>query len=139
MPRVRAPAETRSTKPANTPFRRPSPERWGPSSVVEWERTSPTLERFQVRSNRPQAQPPVNRRPLVNRPRRSRLARWAMLPIGGVVALVLAGCTQQQLAGFLPGGPGVTNNTERITSLWVNSWIVLLGVGLVTWGLIIWA
>jgi len=87
-----------------------------------------------VRSNRPHAQSSVNRRP-----RRSRLARWAVLPIGGVVALVLAGCTQQQLAGFLPGGPGVTNQTERITGLWVTSWIVLLGVGLITWGLIIWA
>ena len=87
-----------------------------------------------MRSNRPHAQSSVNRRP-----RRSRLARWALLPIGGAVALVLAGCSQQQLAGFLPGGPGVTNQTERITGLWVTSWIVLLGVGLVTWGLIIWA
>ena len=86
-----------------------------------------------MRPNRPQ------NRPTVNRPRRSRLARWALAPIGVVVAIVLAGCSQQQLAGFLPGGPGVTNHTERVTSLWVNSWIVLLGVGVVTWGLIIWA
>ena len=75
------------------------------------------------------------RRPI----RRSRLARWALVPILGAGAIVLAGCTQEQQAGFLPGGPGVTNNTERITSLWVNSWIVLLGVGVITWGLIIWA
>jgi cytochrome c oxidase subunit 2 len=61
-----------------------------------------------------------------------------MLPIGVAVAVVLAGCSQQQLAGFLPGGPGVTNNTERVTNLWVNSWIVLLCVGLVAWGLMIW-
>ena len=87
-----------------------------------------------MRSNRPHAQSSVNRRP-----RRSRLARWALLPIGGAVALVLAGCSQQQLAGFLPGGPGVTNQTGRITGLWVTSWIVLLGVGIITWGLIIWA
>lgn len=87
-----------------------------------------------MRSNRPHAQSSVNRRP-----RRSRLARWALLPIAGAVAIVLAGCTQQQLAGFLPGGPGITNQTERITGLWVTSWIVLLGVGVVTWGLIIWA
>ena len=75
------------------------------------------------------------RRPI----RRSRLARWALIPILGAGALVLAGCTQQQLDGFLPGGPGVTNHTELMTSLWVNSWIVLLGIGLITWGLIIWA
>jgi cytochrome c oxidase subunit 2 len=75
------------------------------------------------------------RRPI----RRSRLARWALVPILGAGAIVLAGCTQEQQAGFLPGGPGVTNHTSMMTSLWVNSWIVLLGVGAITWGLIIWA
>jgi len=57
------------------------------------------------------------------------------------VALVvtLAGCTQAQLRGYLPGEPGITNHTDRITGLWVTSWIVLLVVGLITWGLIIWA
>jgi cytochrome c oxidase subunit 2 len=97
------------------------------------------LERFQVRSHHPQAQPSEKRQLLVNRPRRSRLARWALIPIFGVVAIVLAGCSQAQLSGFLPGGPGITNNTSRVTSLWVNSWIVLLAVGVITWGLIIWA
>jgi len=53
--------------------------------------------------------------------------------------VVLGGCTQQQLNGFLPGDPNTTNNTREVTSLWVNSWIVLLAVGIVTWGLIIWA
>jgi cytochrome c oxidase subunit 2 len=92
-----------------------------------------------VRSNRPQAPRSDDRQPLVNRPRRSRLARWAVLPLLGFVAIVLAGCSQQQLAGYLPGGPGVTNHTELVTSLWVNSWIVLLAVGVITWGHIIWA
>jgi cytochrome c oxidase subunit 2 len=85
-----------------------------------------------LRSNRPNAQSS-------NRPRRSRLARWAVLPLVGFVTIVLAGCSQQQLAGFLPGGPGITNHTELVTSLWVNSWVVLLAVGVITWGLIIWA
>ena len=71
--------------------------------------------------------------------RRSRLARWAVVPIGLAVSIVLAGCTQQQLQGFLPGDPGVTNHTGRIIGLWTTSWIVLLAVGVVTWGLIIWA
>ena len=51
----------------------------------------------------------------------------------------LAGCTQAQLRGYLPGEPSVTNHTDRVTGLWVTSWIVLLIVGIVTWGLIIWA
>ena len=54
-----------------------------------------------------------------------------------MVALVLAGCTQSQLNGFLPGFNGktpVTNHTERVSGLWVTSWIVLLLVGLVVYG-----
>ncbi len=51
----------------------------------------------------------------------------------------MAGCTQEQLRGFLPGTPGITNHTDGITGLWVTSWLVLLIVGLITWGLIIWA
>ena len=54
-------------------------------------------------------------------------------------ALALAGCTQQQLQGWLPGDPDTTNHTSSIIGLWTTSWIVLLAVGVVTWGLIIWA
>jgi cytochrome c oxidase subunit 2 len=67
------------------------------------------------------------------------LARWAIVPIGLVVSIVLAGCTQQQLQGFLPGDPETTDHTGTIIGLWTTSWIVLLAVGVVTWGLIIWA
>lgn len=55
------------------------------------------------------------------------------------LVVILAGCTQQQLSGYLPGAPGITNHTDGIRGLWVTSWIVLLVVGLITWGLIIWA
>jgi cytochrome c oxidase subunit 2 len=70
--------------------------------------------------------------------------RWAALPLGTAAALVLAGCTPTQLHGFLPGfenfdGTQATDQTERISSLWVNSWVVLLGVGIITWGLMGWA
>ena len=71
---------------------------------------------------------------------KSKLARWALLPIGAAVVIFLAGCTQAQTIGFLPeGSVGATDHTDRITHLWVNSWIVLLVVGVVTWALIIWA
>lgn len=71
--------------------------------------------------------------------RSNRRLRWAAIPIGLVIAVVLAGCTQEQLQGWLPGDTDTTNHTSRIIGLWVTSWIVLLIVGVITWGLIIWA
>ena len=83
-----------------------------------------------MRSNRPHS----------SKPAKSKLARWAVLPIVGALTVILAGCTQAQLRGFLPeDSAGATNHTDRITGLWVTSWIVLLAVGIVTWLLIIWA
>jgi len=75
--------------------------------------------------------------------RHNRRLRWAAIPIAASLSLVLAGCTQAQLNGFLPGfeegEPPVTNHTELVSGLWVTSWIVLLVVGVITWGLTIWA
>lgn len=66
--------------------------------------------------------------------------KWVAAPLALTGALVLAGCTPEQLRGFLPGDePGITNHTDGITGLWVTSWIVLLIVGVITWGLTIWA
>nr|WP_218844959.1 cytochrome c oxidase subunit II [Microbacterium pseudoresistens] len=62
--------------------------------------------------------------------------------MGAAAAVALAGCSSLEARGFLPGfddGTFATNHTERVTSLWVNSWIVLLVVGVVTWGLMGWA
>jgi cytochrome c oxidase subunit 2 len=63
--------------------------------------------------------------------------------VGVAAAVVLAGCTTTELNGYLPGfvegEPAATNQTERVSSLWVNSWIVLLAVGVITWGLMAWA
>ena len=70
----------------------------------------------------------------------NRRLRWAVVPVAVALVVVLAGCTPQQLRGFLPAGSdGATNHTSGVTGLWVTSWIVLLAVGIVTWGLIIWA
>jgi len=65
--------------------------------------------------------------------------RWVAVPLGLVTALALAGCTQQQLQGFLPGDGKTTNHAPVVVGLWATSWIVLIVVGLITWGLIIWA
>ncbi|MET0955164.1 MAG: cytochrome C oxidase subunit II, partial [Cryobacterium sp.] len=74
---------------------------------------------------------------------KNRRLRWAVIPVAATLAIVLAGCTQAQLHGYLPGfvegEAPVTNNTERVAGLWTTSWIVLLIVGLITWGLTIWA
>ncbi len=61
------------------------------------------------------------------RPRRR--IRLVTIPIVGLLAVALAGCTQAELQGYMPGDPGVTNNTGSIIDLWRNSWIVLLIVG----------
>lgn len=57
--------------------------------------------------------------------------------------MALAGCSQAELHGFLPGfeegATPATDQTETIGSLWVASWIVLLAVGVITWGLMGWA
>lgn len=74
-------------------------------------------------------------------PQRSRrLRRTATAGIAAAVVLVLAGCSQAQQRGFLPGYTDgeVTNQTERITTLWVGSWAALVVVGLIVWGLTIW-
>jgi cytochrome c oxidase subunit II len=75
--------------------------------------------------------------------RSRRRIRWAAVPLATAVIFALAGCTQAQLHGFLPGfqegQPPVTDNAERISNLWVGSWVVLLIVGAVTWFLIIFA
>lgn len=70
--------------------------------------------------------------------RTNRRLRWAAVPLAATLVVVLAGCTQAQLRGFMPGEPGITNHTDRVTGLWTTSWMILLVVGIITWGLILW-
>lgn len=57
--------------------------------------------------------------------------------------MALAGCSAAETHGFLPGfvdgAPSATNQTDRVGGLWVTSWVILLIVGIVTWGLMAWA
>jgi cytochrome c oxidase subunit 2 len=76
------------------------------------------LERFEVLKNR---------------------LRWTAAAAAIATALTLSGCTDQELKGWLPSDADTTNATSRIIGLWSTSWIVLLVVGVITWGLIIWA
>jgi cytochrome c oxidase subunit 2 len=57
-----------------------------------------------------------------------------------VVVVALSGCSAQVQRGWLPGSSEheITNQTGRVTSLWVGSWIAALIVGVITWGLILW-
>ena len=69
--------------------------------------------------------------------------RWAAIPVIAAAAVALAGCTPTELHGYLPGfdesGTATTNHADRIASLWVGSWVAALVVGVITWGLMLWA
>lgn len=72
--------------------------------------------------------------------RSNRKSKLILSSLVASAALVLSGCTPAQQRGFLPeGSTNATDHTPGITSLWVNAWIVLLVVGLIAWGLTIWA
>lgn len=71
--------------------------------------------------------------------RSNRRLRLTAIPLALVTTVALAGCTTQMQLGWLPTEPGTTNQVDRVIGLWVTSWIVLLAVGVITWGLIIWA
>lgn len=70
---------------------------------------------------------------------RNRRTRWVAAPLAAIAALALAGCTQAQFQGWMPSESGLTNHVDRIMGLWTTSWIVLLAVGVITWGLAIYA
>ncbi len=71
---------------------------------------------------------------------RRRLGTWALL--GALSAAALTGCaTAEDLRGNASTGwlpRAVTENGERITSLWIGAWIAALAVGALVIGLIVW-
>ena len=69
------------------------------------------------------------------RTRGQRLTTWAVVTVAAMVAL--SGCELGELKdGYLPNG--VTENSERVRTLWIGAWIALLVVGALVWGLIGW-
>lgn len=62
-----------------------------------------------------------------------------LVAVSAIVSLALTGCSAELQRGYLPDAAGVTNHTDRIIGLWTTSWIVLLIVGLIAWGLMGWA
>ena len=56
-----------------------------------------------------------------------------------ILALVLSGCTQQSMLGWLPTERGLTNQVDRVIAMCVVSRFLLLVVGVTNCLLIIWA
>ena len=75
--------------------------------------------------------------------RSTRRIRWAAIPVAAMLVLALSACTDQDLAGYMPGfisgESPVTNHTHLITDFWVNSWITLFAIGFITWVLMLWS
>ena len=69
----------------------------------------------------------------------SRRGKAKVLAIAGAGALLLTGCSEQVQRGWLPNeSRDITNHTASIQDLWVNTWVTVLLVGIMTWGLMIW-
>ena len=73
---------------------------------------------------------------VVGQPGRRRTA-LRIAGIAGIAALALSGCQGKVSDGFLP--PVVSDSGQRVTDLWIGSWIAVLAVGAVTWGLMLYA
>jgi cytochrome c oxidase subunit II len=68
-----------------------------------------------------------------------RRASWAWL--AGFVAFVAVGCSAADIDTWKRGGLPVpaSDRATHILSLWQGAWIAALAVGVVVWGLIVWA
>ena len=74
------------------------------------------------------------------RPISSRKPTGKLVVAVALVSLAVSGCSPEAQRGFLPGFTDgqVTNQTDRITNMWVGSWVAALIVGIITWGLMLW-
>src|SRR5690625_4896104 len=67
---------------------------------------------------------------------RAKNAKMRLAILGVAVALLTTGCNETVARGWMP--EGATEHTDRITNLWVGSWIAALIVRVLVWGLVIW-
>ena len=67
-----------------------------------------------------------------------RLRRVGIVAILGLVALLASGCTANEAFFFDLPEPATTEG-PTIVNLWQGAWIAAWGVGIVTWGLMLWA
>lgn len=75
-------------------------------------------------------------------PAPQRLVRSALVAALGATVLLLSGCGSVKGGGGLSDGflvKGVTQNADVVRRFWIESWIALLVVGVITWGLMFWA
>ena len=77
--------------------------------------------------------------------RRARRGRSAAALLMLPLLTALAGCSTEPIGRYLPSSnlwlPGerdTTNQTAKITDLWVGSWLAAMAVGFLVWGLILW-
>ena len=71
-------------------------------------------------------------------PRRHLPARWALVAVGLVGMLALAGCSDDTEAGRLAMPEPITEEGQHTLDLWQGAWIAALITGVVVWGLIFW-
>jgi cytochrome c oxidase subunit 2 len=57
--------------------------------------------------------------------------------LGALVLLTATGCSSEDLPTFAMPARGVTNQADRVLSLWQGAWIAALAVGVIVWGLIL--
>lgn len=77
--------------------------------------------------------------PLTSRGRLPRRARAVTLAAGAAVAaVVLSGCTVNEIV-FLDLPEPATEQAAITQNLWEGAWIAAWAVGIVTWGLMLWA
>ncbi|GAA2952065.1 cytochrome c oxidase subunit II [Glutamicibacter bergerei] len=66
-------------------------------------------------------------------------AKAKVIALVGAGALLLTGCTAEAKRGWLPNVErDTTNHTGAIQDLWVHSWIAVIIIGVMTWGLMLW-
>ena len=77
--------------------------------------------------------------PTRHRNRRHALRRWA--PRGALLAalaVAATGCASNELTRLGLPEP-ITEQAERVVTLWQGSWVAAFAVGILVWGLIIWS